>query len=112
MIKKIRITADSVIKGYRYAKIVMVDYSILDPAWSQSVYNHSPDGFNWGYGGSGPAQLALALLLLCAGEKEALEHYQDFKNDIVSRLTDDDFVLSGSDIITWMEDNSEDEEKE
>lgn len=23
--------------------------------------NHSPDGFQWGYGGSGPAQLALAL---------------------------------------------------
>ncbi len=24
--------------------------------------NHSPDGFSWGYGGSGPAQLALAIL--------------------------------------------------
>jgi uncharacterized protein DUF6166 len=26
------------------------------------VRNHSPDGFEWGYGGSGPAQLALAML--------------------------------------------------
>lgn len=26
------------------------------------LWNHSPTGFNWGYGGSGPAQLALALL--------------------------------------------------
>src|SRR5262245_22144387 len=25
--------------------------------------NHSPTGFEWGYGGSGPAQLALALLV-------------------------------------------------
>lgn len=25
--------------------------------------NHSPDGFEWGYGGSGPAQLALAILV-------------------------------------------------
>src|SRR5467141_965015 len=25
--------------------------------------NHSPTGFAWGYGGSGPAQLALALLI-------------------------------------------------
>lgn len=26
------------------------------------LYNHSPTGFEWGYGGSGPAQLALAIL--------------------------------------------------
>ncbi|HMF28341.1 MAG TPA: DUF6166 domain-containing protein, partial [Candidatus Cybelea sp.] len=26
------------------------------------LYNHSPDGFEIGYGGSGPAQLALAIL--------------------------------------------------
>ncbi len=26
------------------------------------IRNHSPSGFEWGYGGSGPAQLALALL--------------------------------------------------
>ncbi|GAI61912.1 unnamed protein product [marine sediment metagenome] len=25
---------------------------ILDPAPSQKLYNHSPDGFNWGYSGS------------------------------------------------------------
>lgn len=26
------------------------------------LFNHSPAGFEWGYGGSGPAQLALAIL--------------------------------------------------
>ncbi|HMF28650.1 MAG TPA: DUF6166 domain-containing protein [Candidatus Cybelea sp.] len=26
------------------------------------LQNHSPDGFEWGYSGSGPAQLALAIL--------------------------------------------------
>ncbi len=26
------------------------------------VFNHSPDGFEWGYGGSGPGQLSLAIL--------------------------------------------------
>lgn len=29
--------------------------------------NHSPEGFEWGYGGSGPAQLALAILADCLG---------------------------------------------
>ena len=32
----------------------------LDPRFD--LRNHSPDGFEWGYYGSGPAQLALALL--------------------------------------------------
>ena len=45
-----------------------------------SLRNHSPTGFAWGYGGSGPAQLALALLMDATGDKElALQHYQEFK---------------------------------
>ncbi len=48
--------------------------------------NKSPTGFSWGYGGSGPAQLALALLADAIGEKEALELYQDFKRDFVAVL--------------------------
>ena len=35
------------------------------------VRNHSPKGFQWGYGGSGPAQLALAKLLTVADERTA-----------------------------------------
>ena len=31
-------------------------------AGRNQVVNHSPDGFEWGYTGSGPAQLALAIL--------------------------------------------------
>lgn len=34
---------------------VWLDGELLDPKPSQKVYNHSPDGFNWGYGGSGPS---------------------------------------------------------
>lgn len=35
----------------------------LPIALSLEVRTHSPDGFGWGYAGSGPAQLALAILL-------------------------------------------------
>jgi CDGSH-type Zn-finger protein len=59
----------------------------LDPAPSQALRNHSPDGFEWSYSGSGPAQLALAILLDCLGdEDEALEHYQAFKNAFLAPL--------------------------
>lgn len=48
--------------------------------------NHSPDGASWGYSGSGPAQLALALLAHATGDDElAQKLYQRFKVDVVSR---------------------------
>ncbi len=47
--------------------------------------NHSPDGFQWGYRGSGPAQLALAILADATGnDRLALQLYQEFKRRFVS----------------------------
>lgn len=54
------------------------------------VRDHSPTGFAWGYGGSGPAQLALALLTDATGNEDlALRHYQEFKRQVVSGLKDE-----------------------
>jgi hypothetical protein len=59
---------------------VLVDGKPLSPKSSQKVWNHSPDGFSWGYGGSGPSQLALALLLEAGLDDEtAVRLHQDFK---------------------------------
>lgn len=51
--------------------------------------NHSPTGFSWGYGGSGPAQLALALLADAIDDNTARRHYQEFKSGIIARLPGD-----------------------
>jgi len=49
--------------------------------------NHSPTGFEWGYAGSGPAQLALALLADALGDDaRALRLHQEFKFRVVTRL--------------------------
>lgn len=65
------------------------------------LVNHSPTGFEWGYGGSGPAQLALALLADATGQPEwALEHYQAFKWDVVAKLQGD-WELSQEEILEW-----------
>jgi hypothetical protein len=57
----------------------------LDPRFD--LANHSPSGFAWGYGGSGPAQLALALLADVYGDdKIALIYHQSFKWKVVARL--------------------------
>lgn len=58
----------------------------LRPGPSQKVWNYSPDGFNWGYGGSGPAQLALAILLKLCSKEMALDHYQAFKRKVIANL--------------------------
>ena len=48
------------------------------------VERHSPDGFNWGYAGSGPADLALSILTDFGGRDFAELHYQKFKNDFIA----------------------------
>lgn len=70
----------------------------LDPAYH--LANHSPDGFSWGYYGSGPAQLALAICFDYLGdEREALLIHQMFKDRVVARLPrDGSWELSRSDV--------------
>lgn len=61
----------------------------LDLHLSLSIRNHSPSGFAWGYGGSGPAQLALAILMDVLPLKVALRHYMQFKASYVSQWPQD-----------------------
>jgi hypothetical protein len=65
--------------------------------------NHSPTGVEWGYAGSGPAQLALALLAHVAGDEVAQDWYQAFKEDVVAGLSHDTWELSEDTIEAWLE---------
>jgi hypothetical protein len=65
--------------------------------------NHSPDGPEWGYAGSGPAQLALAILSDAIGERAALDHYQDFKSAVVAGLPHDRWELGRAAVRAWYE---------
>ncbi len=64
---------------------------------------HSPTGFEWGYGGSGPADLALSLLADALGDvKKAERLYQDFKWDVVAPLSADHWMLTEAEIHGWV----------
>jgi hypothetical protein len=98
---------DVIYVGYRRRGRTIVekqpDQEQLTPERSLELANHSPSGFEWGYCGSGPAQLALALLLDYTGDEAfALDHYQEFKTEVVSQLEctgpDGCWRLTGSDI--------------
>lgn len=67
-----------------------------------NVRNHSPTGFGWGYAGSGPAQLALAILcdylysISPDGWQDRAERlHQKFKAKVVQHLPREGWTLSG-----------------
>lgn len=74
-----------------------------------NLRNHSPDGFEWGYGGSGPAQLALAMCyhaLICLHggatpelAERAQRVYQDFKFAYVGRFARETWRMSQAEVL-------------
>lgn len=88
-------------EGYRHLRQAKVrrqpDNAPLRIGPSRSLVTHSRE-FEWGYAGSGPAQLSLALLLDYYGDEEvALECYQRFCTMVVSEL-EGRWTLSGHEI--------------
>jgi hypothetical protein len=78
---------------------------------------HSPDGFEWGYGGSGPADLALAILTdffeenpkevqtyarTGQGEPSSAVHFhQKFKDKFVAGLPKNQWQITEEEIKKW-----------
>jgi hypothetical protein len=59
------------------------------------LFNHSPTGFEWGFAGSGPAQLALALLADALGDDaRALRLHQQFKFRYIAQFKDGHWMLT------------------
>lgn len=71
------------LRGIAETREVFLDGERLDPRESQRYMNHSPDGFNWGYEGSGPAQLALAIMIRCTSYSDG---YQEFKRRVIAGI--------------------------
>jgi hypothetical protein len=63
----------------------------------------SPSGFETGYNGSGPAQLAVAMLAHAFDDEFACEHYQRFKREVVSELPEEGWTLTKQDLDAWRE---------
>lgn len=83
---------------------LFIDGNYISPRASQKVINHSPDGFSFGYGGSGPAQAALAILLEFTDRETALRLYQTFKWEHVSKWKESDMEID-LDVKKWIKDN-------
>ena len=78
---------------------VTVDGEPLDCRYD--LLSASPAGFEWNYRGSGPAQLAIAILAHAYDDNFASEHYQRFKREVVATLPEDRWTLRTSDLDAW-----------
>ena len=84
--------------------VVTVNGRPLNPRLD--LWNHSPCGFECGYGGSGPAQLALAILAdHLADDQQAVALHQDFKWRVVAKLPRRGWTLTSDQIqqsLAWL----------
>jgi len=79
----------------------------------KQIVRHSPTGMEWGYGGSGPADTALSILVdfllrtkKDLTEKQAIKmvdrHYMDFKDKFIASADREGFELKDETIRQWL----------
>jgi hypothetical protein len=84
--------------------------AVQDGAWVYALpfaggrATHSPTGYAWGYHGSGPAELARAILADYLGRVPQGEMYQRFKNEMIATLKQDDtsWIITSTAIELWL----------
>lgn len=76
--------------------VVTVDGKDLDPREDEKLY--SRNGFEWGYAGASPSQLAFAILREHFGNSaSAVQHQERFMRDIVANF-ENEWELTSDDI--------------
>lgn len=93
----------NIIIGFAESREVYLDGNQLCPMKSIKIRNHSPDGFNWGYFGSGPAQLALSILMEVTDIPTATQFYQQFKHEHVGKWEQGKDFSVELDIQEWID---------
>lgn len=93
--------------------VVIKNDNIASPLDTHSdLINHSPDGFNWGYGGSGPTQLAFAIMYEYGKSKFskeidaykfAIAHYIKFRDDYIASVQESSFEVSFDQMERWLD---------
>jgi hypothetical protein len=83
--------------------IVTINGSVLDRRYSGALGRYA-GGFAWGYLGSGPQHLALALLVAFADDQTALKLFHAFLHEVIASWpTDQPFSYPVSALLAWIE---------
>lgn len=94
-------------RGRRDATGVVVEILINDVPYGELANTgyHSLTGFEWGYGGSGPANLAYSLIFdACDQDKVCAEKwYQIFKYEVVAQFPREGWSLPAEAVRAWVD---------
>jgi len=80
--------------------VVDSDGSATPLDWRLDIADHSPTGLEWGYSGSGPTQLAIAILAEVLSPAVALALRHEFKAEFVCGWSDE-FEIDFSEVVEW-----------
>jgi len=75
---------------------VTVDGNPLSPR--RDLRDFHADGYEWGYNGSGPPQLAFAILVDHMGPQGALEKYRRFTVDVIAEIEGTEWRLTSHEV--------------
>jgi len=84
-----------------------VTYGELELPLRYDLFPKSKNGFDWGYSGSATIQLAFSMLYQLSDNDFAKENASKFSSDVIKNLNSRDWVMSASDVLDWIKDNSE-----
>ena len=85
-------------KGTRSGEVINVTVDDVPLQLRLDLRALSGAGYEWGYVGSGPYQLALDILAHELGDRRALGNYRSFCENTIARLKMDIWVLEGEHI--------------
>jgi hypothetical protein len=110
-------------QGTRFGNtvMVMVERGDSDSYLLPHQVKHSPDGFEWGYFGSGPADLARSILAFALSAEMCLSCqgngcwdcdagllgvppslYQTYKEDVIAGLPKAGWTIQLSEVVDWL----------
>lgn len=92
--------------GFRFTQgttVLVCEDTTCEAMPLQHHVKHSPTGFEWGYNGSGPADLARCILIDYLDTDHITNGlYQEFKARVIAGLKNEYWTITGNDIDTFL----------
>ncbi|WP_310441462.1 DUF6166 domain-containing protein [Sulfurimonas sp.] len=89
-----------------------VTYGELELPLRYDLFALSKNGFDWGHTGLSAQQLAFSMLYQLTNEEFAKNYAPLFTSEIVAKFNNRDWVISGFDVLKWINKNTQQAEPE
>ncbi len=84
-----------------------ITYGEIELSLRYDLYPVSKNGFDWGSTSKASKQLAFSMLCQVSDKEIAQTYAEKFCSDVVQNLSSRDWVMSASEVLEWIENNSQ-----